>query len=412
MPPENHLAGIFQYHQAVALRDAGFHVGALSIRQAYSIPMILRAATSRLAGKRVTNALGRRSLGQVGKLLIDKIARPARFVEHDEIDGIPVIRIEGFFYSRPSPRTNHFGWIRAGHVAFDEYCRRHGGPDVIHAHNLDAAGLLALQLSRRTGIPFVITEHSTFFERNLVPHGLYPRLRRAAREARAFAVVSPSLANVLHRELGLDMARMRWIPNIIDSLLTTAPAAAERSESAGFRFLCIGNLIPLKNHAILLRAFDRAFSGQGSVTLRIGGDGPLDDELRQLITDLGLSSQVELIGRLSREQVIDELDRSDAVVLPSDYETFGVVLIEALARGKPVVSTASGGPESFVTEGDGLLVPVGDVAQLAEALTRLRDSRDKYSATDIRSRALARFGPERITAQLEELYTDALVQHS
>lgn len=408
LPPDSHLAGIFQYHQASALRVAGLRVGVISIRQAHSVPMIVRAAVLRAFGRKPGNALDGLSFRAMGRLLIDKLWHQRRFLTIEEISGFPVVRIEGFYYLPPSPRTNHIGWIRAGVVAFDEYCRRFGPPDVIHAHNSDPAGLLAHRLSRQTGIPFVITEHSTFFGRGMVPQSLYPALGRAFTAASTVAVVSPALAGVLAHELGVDASPFRWIPNVIDAAVVVAPLSPRGEDPDTFIFLAIGNLIPVKDHALLLRAFQRAFGECNDVTLRIGGDGELLEELQELVQRLQITSQVRFLGRLSRSAVIDELDVCDSFVLPSRYETFGVVLIEAMARGKTVVSTACGAPEAFIGPEDGILVPTGDVAALADAMVKIRRDRARYDPGEIRNRAILRFGPQRIAEQLENMYSEAI----
>ena len=392
----------------MVLQNAGFRVGALSIRQSLSIPMVARAALLRAIRRKPGNALDGLTFGAMWRLLADKVAHPQRFVTVEEITGIHVVRIEGFYYLPPSPRTNHIGWIRAGVVAFDDYCRRFGKPDVLHAHNSDAAGLLAHTLSRRTGIPFVVTEHSTYFARGLVPASLYPRLRRALRAASSVAVVTPALGELLTRQLGLDDVRFQWIPNVVDEDVSNAPFTGGSHAASGFTFLAIGNLTPIKDHAILLRAFQRAFAEAPDVFLRIGGDGELLDSLKALSASLQISGRVEFLGRLSRPAVIDEIDRCDAFVLPSRYETFGVVLIEALARGKPVVSTACAGPDAVVLPEDGALVPVGDVEALAAAMAAMKRDHEQYDGGEIRKRAILRFGPHRLAENLERLYGEAL----
>jgi glycosyltransferase involved in cell wall biosynthesis len=406
--PDSHLAGIFQLHQANALIAAGFRVGVISVRLALSAPMIFRAAFYRLAGRAPGNSLDGRSIRELASLLRRKLTEPESFVTCEETGRIAVVRAEGFYFARPSPSTDHVGWIRAGLTAFDAYCDRFGRPDVLHAHNLNPAGLLAHRISRRHDIPFVVTEHSTFWARGLIPRMLMPRLRKAASAATTLAAVSPQLGQLLEKELQLDQKHIQWIPNVIDPFVVSAPAAASTSTRDRFEFLCVGNLIPIKNQAVLLEAFQRAFDGHREISLRIGGDGPLEFDLKQLAEALGLRGQVEFLGRLSREQVVQELDRCDALVLPSTIETFGVVLIEALVRGKPVVATRCGGPESFVAEGDGIVVSRDDVAGLADALRTMRMIAADYDANDLRGRALARFGPQKLVDNLTALYDRAL----
>jgi glycosyltransferase involved in cell wall biosynthesis len=111
---------------------------------------------------------------------------------------------------------------------------------------------------------------------------------------------------------------------------------------------------------------------------------------------------------LGRDEVIAELDRSDAFVLPSTYETFGVVLIEALARGRPVIATACGGPEAFVLPEDGEIVPPGNEERLASAMVAMRSSRASYRDDQLRERAIERFGAEAFVEKIQRVYAAAI----
>jgi len=408
LPPESHLAGIFQLHQANALGAAGFKVGAISLRFALSVPMIFRSGFYRLAGRSPGNALDGRSIPELATLLKRKMMHPESFITYDQVKKIPVVRAEAFYLFPPSPKTDHIGWIRSGVAAYKAYCERFGKPDVIHAHNLNPDGLLAHRISKEWKTPYVVTEHSTFYARGLVPAALSGRLRKAAEGADAVAAVSPQLGKLVADQLKLDPDHIRWVPNVIDPLVVTAPLATRASSRTGFEFLCVGNLIPIKNHAVLLRAFHDSFKGDSRITLRIAGDGPLDSELNDLSSELGLEKQVAFLGRLSREGVIEELDKCDALVLPSSIETFGVVLIEALVRGKPVIATRCGGPEAFIGEEDGIVVAADDRRELSLALSMMRDRAASYDPKKLRERAIARFGPEKLVENLTELYDHAI----
>lgn len=408
LPPESHLAGIFQLHQANALVAAGFKVGVISLRLSLSVPMIFRSGFYRLAGRSPGNALDGRSIPELATLLKRKMMEPESFIIYDHVGTIPVVRAEAFYFFPPSPSTDHIGWIRSGVAAFKAYSERFGRPDIIHAHNLNPAGLLAHRIFKENRIPYVVTEHSTFYARGLVPRGLTGLLRKAAEGADAVAAVSPQLGKLVEAQLKLDPGSIQWVPNVIDPLVLTTRPVTRESGRSGFEFLCVGNLIPIKNHAGLLRAFHDAFAEDPRVTLRIGGDGPLETELRALSHQLGLDGQVKFLGRLSRERVIEEIDQCDALVLPSTIETFGVVLIEALVRGKPVVATRCGGPEAFVGEYDGLVVAADDVGELSQALITMKARAATYDADRLRSSALARFGPEKLVENLTQLYDNAI----
>ena len=113
--------------------------------------------------------------------------------------------------------------------------------------------------------------------------------------------------------------------------------------------------------------------------LKIGGKGPEEAKLHQLAADLNLGGSVEFLGGLKNEEVLKLMYESDAFVLASRIETFGVVFIEALAQGLPVVATRCGGPESIVTPANGLLIDTENQQALTEALIALHDNHRQYS---------------------------------
>lgn len=406
-PPESHLAGIFQLHQCRVLLDAGFTVGVVSVKQEFSIPMLIKESLFRLLKRPARKALeGYGVLGLIG-LLKDKIWHLDRFVSHELVEGIPTVRISGFYFGKPSPAKNHTGWVAAGKKAFESYVDKHGKPDLLHAHNCDPAGILAADLSSRFNIPFVMTEHSSYFHRQLIPQTLMPKLRHAFASAAVVGVVSPRLGQDLHKHAGLSLQKTQWMPNVIDPDFAAVPLAESREKSAGFEFLSVGDLIPLKGHKELISAFASTFRGQEAI-LKIAGDGPQMESLDQHISEHGVEDQVTLLGRLGRTEVRDAIDECDCLVLPSHYETFGVVLIEAMVRGKPVVASDCGGPSCVVNSENGVLVPPQDVRALGEALLKMRQSYSQFSSTRIRQDVIERFGHHRLVSDLTTAYDAAL----
>ena len=167
----------------------------------------------------------------------------------------------------------------------------------------------------------------------------------------------------------------------------------------------------MKGHCELIEAFAQTFAGQPYVSLRIAGDGRLHDELQTQITSRGLESQVSLLGRLSRTEVHREIRSSHCLLLTSHYETFGVVLIEALALGRPVIASMCGGPECIVDDSNGLLVPPSDVAALAHAMKIMKQNIRNYDCSAIRRDVLKRFGRQRLLTDLNAAYQQCLGQN-
>jgi teichuronic acid biosynthesis glycosyltransferase TuaC len=406
-PPESHLAGIFQRHQCTAMHRAGWKVSVLSVRLQFSTIMILKAAAMRCLGRVPGRGLEGYSVYGLLRLLKEKWLQPAKSVTHEVVDGYPVVRINGLYVRRPSPKTDHLSWVRAGKVGYAEFVRTHGKPDLIHVHNCNPAGLLARSIHAQTGIPYMITEHSSYYHRKLVPERLLPLIRDAYSGAKVIGVVSPALGEHLIQDVGPQVEKYRWIPNVVDPEFESLEPP-RRSESAGFQLLSIGELIPLKGHRELITAFARAFAGQTDVTLRIAGDGILDSELRNLIQSESVTNQVRLLGKLTRAQVRDEIKACHCLVLPSHFETFGVVLIEALVQGRPVIASACGGPNCVIDDCNGLLVPPRSVDALATALKTMKQTHTEYGPASLQRDVLERFGRTRLLRELESAYHDCL----
>ncbi len=181
----------------------------------------------------------------------------------------------------------------------------------------------------------------------------------------------------------------------------------ERKEDP-FTFLTVAFLKKIKGIDILIRAFYEAFSNQDNIKLKIGGDGVEKERLMNLVDSLNLNNQVEFLGQLSRSEVSYEMQNNNIFVLPSRFETFGVVLIEALASGMPVISTKCGGPEDIVSKEVGELVKTDDVQQLRKALEYMYLNYYKYNPIKLSNYCKDNFGKEYITNKLLSIYREII----
>jgi teichuronic acid biosynthesis glycosyltransferase TuaC len=335
------------------------------------------------------------------------LAGAARGVEFEDDLGVPTYRVEGAQLLPGLARGNDRAWVSAGRRLFARYVAEQGTPDILHAHAMFMGGVIGGELAREHGVPLVITEHSTVYQRRAIPAFQIEEARAALATAAALLVVSPNLGEEMRRVLGDVRKEARWVPNVVDNAFLDAELRSSR-EPGPFRFLNVAFLHEKKAHADLLAAFAERFAGDADVQLRIGGDGEERDRLRSLADALGIAKQVVWLGPLSREQVLAEMRAADAFVLASRIETFGVVVAEALASGLPVVATRSGGPECIVGDGDGLLVEPGDVSALGEAMARLRETASSYDADGLRRRCQERFGEAALIRELDDVYAAAV----
>jgi len=289
---------------------------------------------------------------------------------------------------------------------FAAYLADHGAPDVLHVHAALPIAEGAVSISKKYGVPLVYSEHSSAFARNLVgPAGAAAARKLAMHAIRRFTVSTP-FASFLEQNLGLAADFFDVMPNQVQSGFLTHELALP--VHGQIRFLHISLLDSQKNVPVLLQAFANRFRGKDEVTLVIGGDGPTRAPLVQLAQTLGIDSQVTFLGKLSRTDVVAALSKADVFILPSKFETFGVVLIEALAMGVPVIATRCGGPEDIVKKEDGLLVPVDDIAELAGAMTQFATPSLLSERAARRERCRQRFGADCLTGQWLDIYVDAV----
>ena len=286
----------------------------------------------------------------------------------------------------------------AARRAFDRYIARHGLPDLIHGHDPLWGGWIANMLARRSGRVSILTVHTSAFARDLASPGERQLAGHVLNQADVVSAVSQSLATSLRVQFGIEEPAV--LPNVVDEDFLKSPRAPRPDQP--FVFFSAGSLDDNKNHALLLEAFARCARGS-TATLRIAGDGPRRNALAAQARTLGVEPQVTFLGWMGKAGMLRELSAADCFVLSSRYETFGVVLIEALASGVPVVATRCGGPEGVVTAECGLIVEPEDVTALADAMQRIRDSRDAYDPESLKRDAARRFGPAAYVAQLMRL---------
>jgi len=375
--PQFPLNGVFFREQAHVLKTAGYQVGVVAPGQ-YSILVAWRFSCWRYR----------------------------QGFEND--DGIPTYSSYTCAWFPAVPYLNTYSWLKHGMRLFERYLGEVGRPDLIHAHAAFQAGILAEEIQRRYGIPYVLSEHSSMYLERRVSFWKVPLVRRALARASARTAVSPRLGEAVARYAGDAAEPCEWVPNLVGREFFDAPLPVRPKGAGEFRFLHVAHFNPIKAQPNLLRAFARQFRGDAGVVLRMGGDGDIRPDLLRLADDLGVRRQVHFLGMLSRDQVIEEMLASDAFVLSSHFETFSIVLAEAAACGTPLVSTACGGPECIVNDQNGLLVPPDDVDALADGLGRMRARTGDYDPAAIRRDCAARFSQEAVLGRWRDIYEGVL----
>lgn len=329
----------------------------------------------------------------------------------EDDDGMPTLRVPILNVFPRLGRLEAWNTIRWLRKPFDDYTCRFGTPNIVHVHSLLPAGEFARWLMNVRDLPFVVTEHSTAYGRGIVPESRLRRARLISASAGRRIAVSTPLARLLSATLGPEAGPWITIPNMVSKRFfgrgDSRPLSSDRER---FVFLSVGTLETRKRFDLILRALARAFQGNPRYRLRIGGAGPERAWLESLATSLGIDTCVTFLGGLSRDDVVREMNGSSAFVLGSDVETFGVVLVEALAAGLPIVATACGGPEDIVSGANGLLVPPDDVVAMADALRHVATHIDRYDHRLLSQDCAERFGEQAVMNRLKTVYEEVLAE--
>jgi glycosyltransferase involved in cell wall biosynthesis len=278
-------------------------------------------------------------------------------------------------------------------------------PDLIHAHVTFPAGYLAMKLAEKYGIPFIITEHSGPFPfPEFIRRGkISPLVTEPLRSARKIIAVSTYLRQEIRAKTGHEA---QVIPNLVNTSFYH-PGQDARQEGP-FRIFALSAFSLDKGALDLMQTLKILKSYGTDWQLLWGGTGPLLPQVKRDIEEEGLGGKVTFLGRLNPDQALEQYQQCDCFVLPSRIESFSMVLIEALACGKPVVATNCGGPKDIVDTCCGILVPKQNPMALAKALASMSASYQRYSPEKIREYCVGRFGHHVIALKIIDLYKQLL----
>ena len=294
-------------------------------------------------------------------------------------------------------------------AAYEKYFQLYGKPDIIHSHNALYAGMLGKKIREKFGVPYIVTEHSTVFSRQLISDkSTLKRVEKAYQNSASLTAVSQPFCDLLNNTF--STRRFEYLPNVLDPEFESKEFNTERKRCKEFVFVNIAELQPKKDHQTLIKAFKKVYLQHPYARLLIGGDGLSAEGLKHFVAKENLQDAVQFLGFLNREQVFAALQQSDCFVLSSKHETFGVVVIEAMLVGKPVIVTRCGGPESFVTKATGIVIEKENETELENAMVEMLRNSSSYNAGSIRRYAISHFGRERFTERVTKIYHECAGQ--
>ena len=316
-------------------------------------------------------------------------------------DGLKTYRYKNYNYIPKNPLMFKV-FNKRMEKLYKEIVKKEGAIDIIHAQSSLWGGISAAYIAEKYNIPLVITEHSSVERGPYVKKSYIPFICDSYKKAQKVITVGNGLKNEIESLSGRQDIEV--IGNLVDLSKFTIK---KRIKNEKFIFFSLAFLEGEKGFDTLIKSFAKKFKDKEAV-LYIGGDGSQRSWLEALTVENGVKDQIIFLGALSRDDVSKWMNKCDCFVLPSRYETFGVVYIEALASGRPVIGALNGGAEDIINNLNGYLIPIDDIDILAEKMIEVYDNIESYDEEEIRIDCLKRFSPKVIVNKIISVYKEVL----
>jgi glycosyltransferase involved in cell wall biosynthesis len=361
----NPLSGIFFREQALALHHAGINVYVLALN-IYSI----------------------REFGEYIR------TNPKRHLFND--GGVQTYIIN---YLNVFPRLRILLWLYSSRILKKYYKKMQRNFnmkfDIVHIHSALQAGFIYYFSGIKT--KFVLTEHSSAYSRGWLNNLEKKYLPQIFNNATCLIAVGNGLKIEMKKYTNKPI---KVIYNIV--YLDKYIIKIDYQKSV-FRFAALGLNLKTKGFDILIKAYKRAAVHETSELYIAGLEGEEMRELQELADKSSLKN-VRLFGKLSREETASYMYNCDCFVLPSRFETFGVVFAEAMFYGKPVIATKTGGPDSFITPENGIIVSINNIEETAIAMEIIYRNIKNYNVDYIKEYAQKNFSSVNVAKKLIEIY--------
>jgi glycosyltransferase involved in cell wall biosynthesis len=284
-------------------------------------------------------------------------------------------------------------------------------PDIVHLNNIAPDSFYHLQSTHIARAPILITIHGLPMFSDSKEFGNNNLTTKAIQSADWVAAVSKatkaeiidlfpgasSKLSVIHN--GLKMPELKPQP------ISFSPP----------RLLCIGRLVPLKGFDLAIKAFIPIAERYPNSKLTIAGDGPARKELEQLTHELHVNEAVEFLGSVDPQKIPELINQNTMVIMPSTYESFGLVAVQAAQMERPIVATNVGGLKEVILHGQtGLLVNNHDQNELTEKIFYLLENPEIAAemGKNARKHVSQLFGFDRYINEYESLYSKLKFQYT
>jgi glycosyltransferase involved in cell wall biosynthesis len=328
--------------------------------------------------------------------------KPIEFIDDF---GISTLQIEAINqapkYENGAFKQQHKIWNQI----FQDAINRYGPPDGVLIYSTIWAGVSLTETLKEMKIPFGISEHLKEF---LLPNGFTKKqkneIHRCYSQASFIAATSSPLLQKMKYQFPEVEDKMTIIPNPVDTDLFKPNPAISKNSKSPFHFIACGLFRAEKEFLFLLDSF-HVLSKKYDCILTLVGDGTQESQLRKKVKQLNLENRVSFPGYLQPEALVKKMGEAHALVLSSSVETFGMVVIEAMACGLPVVATKCGGPEFTLQKDTGILVKSNEVESLAAGMEKMMNKYLMFNRNEIRETAVKRFSTKAYAETIQQLFS-------
>lgn len=320
-------------------------------------------------------------------------------------DGLIVYR----FFSRGIPFFNKINgvlWSWQTVRLFNKYCKQYGKPDIIHVHSVLWGGYAAYLINKKTGIPYVITEHKGIFglsceyARNQFHNWQTPYMEKAFSNAKVIIPVSKNQIPKIQTYLKKDVL-IQTISNVVD---TNFFHFKKRIIEDEIKFVSVNGFMHVKAYDILFPAFDKVCDIVSNAKLLIVGEDFEGPEFNTLWDAVKHKDKISFAGELDMSGVREELWNANIYIISSRVEAQPVSTLEALSTGLPIVCTTVI-PEGMANEQNSIIVPVENIDALASALIEMCNKFQQFDGKSISEEIKKIASKEVIASKLIDLYS-------
>ena len=323
-------------------------------------------------------------------------------IQEKNNEGIPTYTLESINFFPKIEKLFYKQYKKNALTILNTLLKDHGHPDLVLINSSLWAGASLSKTLNKKNIPFIVTEHLKEF---LIIQGLSKFQKKMINDTYSMAsqilLSSSQLKSAITKNFNKHTFKLSLLPNPVDENIFTLKK--NFNITPPFIIICISLFRPEKRIDLILKSFKNIVKTGINAKLKLIGDGPLKYKINKQIQSLGISDLVESLGYLKQRQIVNELHKSHLLVLPSEIETFGMVLIEAQACGIPVVATDCGGPSDIITNETGIIVKPKSIDHLTQGLKKMIHNLNNYNPNKIRENTIKKFGTKAYVDSIKNL---------